>query len=139
MSIRVSPRQRRRWLVHLALIVTAIVSLVFEFVLTIHVVVGLVFVGFVVVHLAQRRRATGRLVRHLVRARGRYLGPARLAWADLSLAVLSGAMLLSGLWDWAEGHPTRIRWHALTGVALAALLIVHTLRRRRRLRTSKIA
>ena len=47
-------------------------------------------------------------------------------------------MLASGLWDWAAGHPTRIRWHALTGVGLAVYLLVHTLRRRARMRRSLI-
>jgi hypothetical protein len=45
-----------RWLVHLGLIVTAAVSLVFETVLTIHIMVGLVFVALVACHLVQRRQ-----------------------------------------------------------------------------------
>jgi hypothetical protein len=47
-------------------------------------------------------------------------------------------MLASGLRDWLAGHPTRIRWHAITGVALTALLAVHTARRRSRLRRSEV-
>jgi hypothetical protein len=46
--------------------------------------------------------------------------------------------LVSGLYDWIAGHPTRIRWHALSGVALAGFLLVHTLRRRRRLHRSSV-
>jgi hypothetical protein len=47
-------------------------------------------------------------------------------------------MLVSGLWDWYAGHPARIRWHALTGVALAVVIVIHAARRRSRLRRSNI-
>ncbi len=113
-------------------------SLAFEFVLAVHIIVGLAFVGFVVAHLAQRRRTSSRLLARLRQPRTWTSPSGRLAWADLILAILSAAMLASGLWDWALGHPTRIRYHAVTGVALAAVLVVHTLRRRRRLRGSRV-
>jgi hypothetical protein len=58
--------------------------------------------------------------------------------ADALLAVLTIAMLVSGFWDWSIGHPTRIRWHAVTGVVLAGLLLVHTIGRRSRLRSSNV-
>jgi hypothetical protein len=58
--------------------------------------------------------------------------------ADTALALLTAAMLASGLWDWLGGHPTRIRWHAVTGVLLAGFLVVHTVRRRGRLRRSTV-
>jgi hypothetical protein len=48
-------------------------------------------------------------------------------------------MLLSGFIDLGIGHPTRIRWHAISGVALAIWLVAHTLRRRARLRNSHVA
>jgi len=47
-------------------------------------------------------------------------------------------MLASGFVDAVIGHPTRICRYALTGVALAAYLFVHTRRRRTRLKSSKI-
>jgi hypothetical protein len=47
-------------------------------------------------------------------------------------------MLASGFWDWSAGHPTRIRWHAISGIVLTVLLAVHTVRRRSRLRRSKV-
>ncbi len=47
-------------------------------------------------------------------------------------------MLVSGFWDWFAGHPTRIRWHALTGVALAVLLLIRKARRKSRLRRSRV-
>ena len=58
--------------------------------------------------------------------------------ADLLLFVLTVAMLVSGFWDWSLGHPTRIRYHALAGVGLAVLLLIHSITRRKRLRTSKV-
>ena len=127
-----------RGLVHLCLIASAVVSLVLEPVLTVHVIVGLLFVGFVVMHLVQRRRTSANLLRRLVHVRGLGRRPGRLAVADALLAVVTAGMLVSGLWDWAIGHPTRIRWHAITGVLLVGLLVVHTLRRRRRLRRSQV-
>ena len=115
-----------RWLVHLGLIATLVVSLMFEpLVLAIHIAVGLVFAVLAGLHLAQRRRVSARLL-------------ARLALADLLLAVITAGMLASGFWDWFAGHPTKIRWHAITGVVLAILLVVHTIRRRSRLRRSAV-
>jgi len=124
--------------VHLALIVAALTSLVFEFVLTVHIVLGLIFIGFVVIHLIQRRRTSSRLARSLWRVRDWSRSPVRLALADLTLTVASVAMLASGFWDWSLGHPTKIRWHALTGFGLAAFLLIHSYRRRRRLRVSRV-
>jgi hypothetical protein len=129
---------RRRWWVHLALLVTATVSLVLEPLLTLHILLGLVFVGFVVIHLGQRRRVSAALVRRLPRVAGWTEPGGRLAVADGLLTVLTAAMLASGLYDWLGHQPTRIRWHALTGVALAAFLLVHTVRRRSRLRDSAV-
>jgi len=127
-----------RWLVHLGLIVTAAVSLFFETVLTIHILLGLVFVAFVAAHLLQRRRVSARLAARLLRVRGWSLPAGRLALADALLTALTVGMLASGLWDWRIGHPTRIRWHAITGFVLAGYLLVHTLRRRARLRASGV-
>jgi hypothetical protein len=133
-------RDRRalfRWLVHLGLIGTAVVSLVFEpLVLAIHIAIGLAFAVLAGTHLAQRRRVSARLLVRLARVRIP-AGPAgRLALADLLLAAVTAGMLVSGFWDWRAGHPTRIRWHAITGILLAILLLAHTVRRRRRLRRS---
>jgi hypothetical protein len=127
-----------RWLVHLGLIVTAAVSLMFETVLTIHILVGLVFVALAVAHLLQRRRVSATLAARLIRVRTWGLPTGRLALADALLTALTIGMLASGLWDWRLGHPTRIRWHAISGVILAGFLLVHTLRRRGRLRRSGI-
>ena len=135
---RRSTAARYRWVVHLALLATVTTSLVLEPWLTVHVALGLAFVGLVVVHLGQRRRVSMALARRLPRLEGWGGGSGRLALADALLAALTAAMLASGLYDWLAGHPTRIRWHALTGVALAGFLLVHTLRRRRRLYRSSV-
>jgi len=128
-----------RWLVHLGLIATLVVSLMFEpLVLAIHIAVGLVFAVLTGLHLAQRRRVSASLLARLARV-GILARPAgRLALADLLLAVITAGMLVSGFWDWSAGHPTRIRWHAITGVVLAILLLAHTVRRRSRLRRSAV-
>jgi hypothetical protein len=128
-----------RWLVHIGLIATLVVSLLFEpLVLTIHIVVGLAFAVLVGAHLAQRRRVSANLAGRLVRVTtlGRPAG--RLALADALLAAVTLAMLVSGFCDWFAGHSTRIRWHALTGVAVAVLLAIHTFRRWSRLRRSRV-
>lgn len=130
--------ERRRWWVHLVLMVSAAVSVVLEPVLTLHIALGLLFVGFVAAHLVQRRRVSVSLARRFGSLRA-LVGPSgRLAVADAVLAVLTAAMLASGIWDWVDGHPTRIRWHAITGVLLAGFLVVHTVRRRGRLRGSTV-
>ena len=132
-------RRRFRWLVHLGLIGTLIVSLVLEpLVLTIHIAVGLVFAVLAGLHLVQRRRVSARLLARLARARILTRPSGRLALADLLLAVITAGMLVSGFWDWSAGHPAKIRWHAIAGVVLAILLLAHTVRRRSRLRRSAV-
>ena len=132
-------RLRFRWLVHLGLIGTLIVSLVLEpLVLAIHIATGLAFAVLAGLHLAQRRRASARLLARLARVRILTRPSGRLALADLLLAVITAGMLVSGFWDWFAGRPTKIRWHAITGVVLAILLAVHTIRRRSRLRRSTV-
>ncbi len=135
----VTRRAILRWLVHLGLIGPVVVSLGFEpLVLTIHIAVGLVFAALVGMHLAQRRRVSASLMARLGRVRALTRPAGRLALADTLLAVITVGMLVSGFWDWFAGHPTRIRWHAITGVVLAILLLIHTVRRRSRLRRSKV-
>ena len=59
-----------RWLVHLGLIGTLIVSLVLEpLVLAIHIAAGLTFTVLAGLHLAQRRRVSARLLARLTRVR----------------------------------------------------------------------
>lgn len=127
-----------RWWVHVGLVVSASVSLTVEPILSLHILIGLVFVALVIAHLLQRRRVSTSLLSRLAHPRG-WLSPSgRLAIADLVLTMLTIAMLASGLWDWLTGHPTSIRWHAITGVILTGFLLVHTMRRRSRLRSSRV-
>ena len=130
-------RARARLTVHLGLIVTAAVSLTLEPVLTLHIALGLVFIGLVGAHLVQRRHTTSRLASRLVHPVLTRRSD-RLALSDALLLALTVAMFGTGLWDWLTGRPTRIRWHALTGVALTGYLLVHTVRRRRRLGSSRV-
>ncbi|MGN6606897.1 MAG: hypothetical protein ACTHMS_07790 [Jatrophihabitans sp.] len=122
---------------HAGLIGTAVLSLVLEPDLALHIGLGLAFVWLVVVHLAQRRRTGRRLLRSLAPPRPFASPSSRLATSDAILTLLTAGMLVSGLWDWLDGR-TRIRRHALTGVILAAYLVVHSWRRRRRLRRSVV-
>ncbi len=118
--------------------VSVVISLCFEFVLTVHIVVGLVFVALVLCHLVQRRKISGKLARRLTRFTSAQAKLARMAISDALLLALTLAMLASGFVDVAIGHPTKVRWHAILGVALTVYLVVHTLRRRKRLRSSAI-
>ncbi len=117
---------------------SASISLAIEPVLTLHILVGLVFIALVIAHLLQRHRVFRSLAGRAADPREWPSPSGRLAVADLLLAVLTIAMLTSGLWDWLSGHPTSFRWHAITGVVLAGFLMVHTVRRRNRLRSSRI-
>ena len=127
-----------RAVVHAGLIATAVLSLALEPVLTLHIALGLMFVGILAIHLGQRRRVSLRLLARLRAQPAPTTASARLAAADLVLLAVAAVMLASGLWDWLAGHPTRIRWHAISGVVLAGWLVLHTLRRRRRLLSSRI-
>jgi len=120
------------------LIGLAIASLVVEPVLVVHVIFGLVFVLLVACHLIQRRRISKRLALRLLKVRDLLLPGSRLALADASLFTITVAMLVSGFWDLWAPHHTKIRWHAITGVVLTVYLIVHSFRRRKRLRVSEI-
>ena len=131
-------RTRARWIVHAGLIATASVSLAVEPILTLHIVLGVIFVGLVAAHLAQRRHTTAGLARRFTRPSRLWQPAGRLALSNTVLLVLTIVMFGSGLWDWLSGHPTRIRWHALSGVVLAGYLAVHAYRRRRRLRSSRV-
>src|SRR6476661_3998335 len=102
-SSAVLDRARQRWWVHLTLIVTAVVSLVLEPMLTLHIALGLVFVGFVAVHLVQRRQVSTTLLARLRRPTSLGTPGGRLAATDAVLTALTLVMFGSGLWDWAAG------------------------------------
>lgn len=140
---------RQRWIVHLWLILTVLVSLLTllpHFSILVHIFFGLLFAGLVVAHLRHRRRTVSILLADLRRF-GRWIKPrGRMAWADLLLLFVTINVVLSGFFDYFEHRPVMIctglispiRWHVVSSLVLLVLLTVHTLRRWRRLRTSKV-
>lgn len=144
-------RMRSRYAVHIGLLLTAAASLVtLQFLhvrVAYHTVVGLVFVGLVLVHLVQRRHTIARMATQLVRARTFVERKIRLTVSDLVLFFITANVLASGVLDWQRGAPTLLpfhltgplgRWHADSSVALVIYLIVHVVRRRKRLRRSRV-
>jgi hypothetical protein len=149
---RASGRARSRWAVHLALLITVIVALVPLLLfnvnprVTVHVVIACAFLGLVIVHLAQRRHTLRRLIAQLVRAGSRMKGR-RLAVSDAIFGFLVVNVLASGIFDLATGRNTRIAlpglrlfigWHSLSSLLFLGYLIAHVVRRRKRLRRSRI-
>lgn len=113
---------------------------------TIHVVIACVFLGLVVLHLTQRRHTLRRLIAQIGRAGSRVKGR-RLAVSDAIFVILIGNVLASGIYDLETGTNTRvpipgihlfIGWHSLSSVLFLGYLIVHVIRRRKRLRRSQI-
>ena len=144
-------RMRSRLAVHLGLLLSAVASLgtlqLLHVRVAYHTVVGLVFVGLVLVHLVQRRHTVARMATQLVRARTFVERRLRLTVSDLVLFFITLNVLVSGIIDWQRGTPTHLpfhltgplgRWHADSAVALVMYLTVHVVRRRKRLRHSKI-
>lgn len=149
---RASARARSRWTVHLALLITitaALVPLLLFRVsprVTLHIVIACLFLGLVIAHLAQRRHMLSKLIAQLGRAGSRMKGR-RLAVSDAIFALLAASVLASGIYDLAAGQNTRIPlpgihlfigWHSLSSVIFLGYLIAHVIRRRRRLRHSRI-
>ena len=149
---RTSSRARSRWAIHLALLLTIIAALLplllfgFSPRVTIHVAVACVFLGLVIVHLTQRRHTVGKLIAQFGRAGSRIKGR-RLAVSDTIFGLLAAGVLASGIYDLATGQNTRvpmpgihlyIGWHTLSSVLFLGYLITHVIRRRRRLRRSRI-
>jgi hypothetical protein len=144
-------RARSRWWVHLGLLSTAVASLATLQLLHVrvayHSVVGLVFVGFVLVHLVQRRRTITRMATQFVRARTFVEREIRLIISDFILFFITATVLVSGILLWRRGAPVLLpfhlagplgRWRADSAVAPVIYLTVHVLRRRKRLRQSRI-
>jgi hypothetical protein len=142
-------RASSRWAVHLGLLVSAAASLATLQLLHIrvayHTVVGLIFVGLVGVHLIQRRHTIARMATRLVAHRTPVERHLRLTISDLILFLITLNVLVSGIVDWGRGSPSRVplptpfeRWHADAAAALVVYLIVHVVRRRKRLRRSRI-
>jgi Flp pilus assembly protein TadB len=149
---RQSGRARSRWAVHLALLITVIVALVPLLLfnvnprVTVHVVIACVFLGLVIIHLAQRRHTLRRLIAQFARAGSRMKGR-RLAVSGAIFGLLVANVLASGIFDLATGRNSRIElpglrlfigWHSLSSLLFLGYLIAHVIRRRKRLRRSRI-
>ncbi len=148
-------RTRSRWWVHLTLIASLLVALVPMLLfgindrVTIHVVIACFFLALVIVHLGQRRHTLARLTRQLA-TWGSQARQRRLAVSAGVLGFLVLNVLVSGIWDLSSGHSIGtftiplpghtlyLAWHKLSSLLLLLYLIVHVIRRRKRLRISRI-
>lgn len=154
-SSAVTRGERRRWYVHLTLLVTLAGSLVTLIYLsrsiTIHVIFGVAFMVFVLFHLFQRRRTVASLARQLLAPTRRPTGRGRLAISDTILELLVLDVLASGVVDMVNHQATElnvlgsigfpaglIQWHKLASFVLVIYVIVHISRRWRRLRRSHV-
>lgn len=136
----------------LATLAGSLVSLVWlSHSITVHVVIGVAFMAVLLLHFYQRRRTIAGLARQLVGARARSARSTRLAISDVILELLVLDVLVSGVVDVIRHQATQlsvlssigfppglIQWHKLAAVLLVVYATVHVVRRRRRLRHSRI-
>ena len=163
MAVRTTPGSRgdsiarNRVLVHLTLILgflAAVVSAVFlsrkylgHSGTTDHSIIGLVVLVLVLVHLFQRRQTVRRLLSRLFRRSSSTAHRSGQAVSDMILWILTLNAMVSGMVDFLVGHTIFLsipgpsilqKWHAMSVVVLLVYVIVHVVRRRKRLRTSHI-
>jgi hypothetical protein len=147
--------ERRRWYVHLALMLTlagSLLSLIYlSHSITIHVIFGVLFMVTLLFHFFQRRRTITSLLKRLVGVQTRTRATTRLAVSDVVLELLVLNVLVSGVVDGVQHHATQIpfateiglppglsQWHKLAAIVLVVYATVHIIRRRKRLRRSHI-
>jgi len=150
-----STGERRRWWVHVALLVTLVLALgsliYLSRSITLHVIIGVLFMGLLVCHLVQRRRTVRSMAALLFLRRRRSSRSMKLALSDSVLGFLGVNVLVSGIVDGVAHRaiylpwlptlglpPGLTRWHELSGLVLVVYGFVHVLRRRGRLRRSHI-
>jgi hypothetical protein len=150
-----STAQLFRWLVHLGLILTLAGSLLTLITLshsiTVHVIVGAIFMLLLCCHLYQRRRTVGTLFKRLTGVMPRSSSSTRLAASDTILVLLVINVLLSGIIDGVSHQATQLpfllstgfpqglaQWHKLAAIVLVLYATTHLVRRRSRLRRSRI-
>jgi len=145
-----------RFLVHLLLVAAFIASLLSALELsrsylghsgtTDHAIIGFVVLAFVLVHLTQRRHTIKRLLIALAH-RTKSSTSSRRAASDLILWLLTLNVMVSGTVDFVLGHQTLLpvpgplifqKWHGFSAIVLFVYVTVHVIRRRSRLRTSRI-
>ena len=149
---------RNRWLVHVSLIIGFLGAALSPIFLsrrylghsgtTDHAIISVIVMVLVLGHLYQRRRTVKRL---LARLGGRRESTGRRslqAQSDLVLWILTLNAMASGVADYLAGHPIYLsihgvvilqKWHAVSVLALLVYVIVHVVRRRKRLRISHIS
>jgi hypothetical protein len=147
--------ERRRWYVHLTLLVTlagSLLSLIYlSRSITIHVIFGVLFMVMLLFHFYQRRRTIASLLRRFVGVHSRTPGTTRKAVSDIILELLVLDVLISGVVDGVNHHATEMpfaaaiglppgltQWHKLAAFVLVVYATVHVIRRRKRLRRSHI-
>jgi len=102
-------------------------------------------------HLYQRRRTITSLLKRLVGVPARTKASTRLALSDIILELLVLNVLVSGVVDGVQHHATEFplaatlgippglsQWHKLAAIVLVIYATVHIVRRRKRLRRSRI-
>lgn len=148
---------RNRWVVHLALIssfLAAMISAVFlsrkylgHSGTTDHSIIGLLVLVLVILHLTQRRHTVRRLIAWLVGSPRTSVARPLLVASDAMLFILTLNAMVSGAVDFVVGHTIFLsvpgpvilqKWHAMAVLVLLVYVIVHVVRRRKRLRTSHI-
>ena len=147
--------ERRRWYVHLALMLSlagSLLSLIYlSHSITIHVIFVVLFMVALLFHFFQRRRIIKSLLKRLVGAQTRVRVTTRLAISDIILELLVLNVLVSGIVDGVHHQATQFpfasalhlppglsQWHKLAAFALVVYATVHVIRRRKRLRRSHI-
>ncbi len=147
--------ERRRWYVHLALLVSlagSLLSLIYlSRSITLHVIFGVWFMAMLLFHFYQRRRTIRSLFKRLVGIQTRTGSTTRLAISDIILELLVLDVLVSGIVDGLQHHATQFplastlhlppglsQWHKLAAFVLVIYAVVHIVRRRKRLRRSHI-
>jgi hypothetical protein len=119
--------------------------------ITIHVIFGVLFMVAMLFHLYQRRRTVTTLLKRLVGVQTRTKALTRLAVSDIILELLVLDVLVSGVVDGLQHHATQFplaatlglppglsQWHKLAALVLVVYATVHIIRRRKRLRRSRI-
>jgi hypothetical protein len=151
----VSGGERRRWYVHLTLLVSLAGSLLSLITLshsiTIHVIFGVLFMVMLLFHLFQRRRTITTLLKRLLGRHSRTRTATRLAVSDIILELLVLNVFASGIVDGVNHQATQMplaaaiglppglsQWHKLAAIVLVVYATVHIVRRRKRLRRSHI-
>lgn len=147
---------RRRWVVHLALMIGFLATLASAVTLskkylghsgtTNHALVSMAVLVVILAHLYQRRHTIARLASQLVQRR-RLAKSSRTAISDTVLSLIVANTMISGIADYLVGHtiflpipgPNVIqKWHGFSAIVLLVYVTVHVIRRRRRLRSSRI-